>query len=111
MPARSEARPPLHQMPSDGRVPSAMELPMPDDSPLPRSRRAFVGGLGQLGLAAVVSPREAGIAARRPRAAPPRSPKGWAPGEGDFLWKARREGAPVGRAVNPPAIGGGFVLQ
>jgi hypothetical protein len=84
---------------------------MPDDSPLPRSRRAFVGGLGQLGLAAVVSPRVAGIAARTPARAPSPSPNGSAPGEWDLSWIARLEDAPDRAVVDTTAIGGGFVLQ
>jgi len=78
------------------------------DSPMPRSRRSFVGRLGQLGLAAVVSP----MAADRIGGGRAPSPSSrTAPGEWDLSWLAKLRNAPDSAVVDTTSIGGGLVFQ
>jgi hypothetical protein len=79
------------------------------DPPMPDSRRAFVGRLGQLGLAAVVSPMAAD---RAGRVTPPfPSSNRTAPGEWDLSWIAKLRDAPDCAVVDTTSVGGGLVFQ
>lgn len=79
------------------------------DSSIPRSRRGFISGLGQLGLAAAVSPMAAERLGRL--TAPSPLPGRTAPGEWDLSWVAKLRDTHDSAVVDTTSVAGGLVFQ